>query len=602
MEYRVEPQAVRVDEMSDVCVTVMLAKPLRTGQSISFALPETWTGQRYCPTFTREPQFTHPAGENYLTVEAEGARFELSGERIPLPSGSDKGHARKVTAKLVHGELSSGSKVVLQMRNYRSGPVAEEGTIRLWVGDEEQTETPRLKTLPLEAEMLRVIIPSSARPGEPFPVRIVSLDAFWNRSCSSCRDGVLSVEGGEVLEKAISFTGSCKTTGRINAPGVHRLRFDQTLSNPIRITPNPRGPYWGDLHSHDKVHNCGTGEDPYAYGREVACLDFLAVVPDYRGISREVWQDHVRRCNQANEPGDFTTILGYEVGFSEGHHNVYFKGSDGYMFDVADASLYSLEELLPQLDPKESLVVPHHLGIDWRPQAGYSPKRDPWIALLEIYSQHGQSEFYSPEHALSYEYNRTRRHEDKYATSVEAPVYARDAWSQGRRFGTIASSDNHSAQPGKPVKGLAGVFAETNTREAIFAALTARATYGTTGERILLDFKINGRQMGQELFVEEETALTVEVEVHGTDDIAFVEVMRLRFAEGAWERAFLERLQDTNAFHESPIEDAWDFSACFEEQFLADAVYYLRVGQRKLLAECPVFAWSSPIWVIKKVN
>ena len=605
MKYRVEPEAMPVDTVSDVRVSVKLDRDLGGGQSVSFALPEAWTGQRYCPTYTRFPQFDDPTGENYVQVQAEGVRFEMSLEGIPLPAGVDKGHVRKIKATLVEGRIAAGDEAALQMRNYRSAGLAEAGTIRIWIDEQEQTDTPKLKTLPGEAELLRLIVPSCAKPGEPFTVNVVSLDAFWNLSSSSYRDGVLGMDGGKVLEEGISFTGSYRTTARIAASGVHRLRFADTLSNPIRITDEPRGPYWGDLHSHDKTHNCGTGEDPYTYAKEVASLDFVAVVPDYRAISRQLWEQHVERCNRSDDPGcsagNFTAILGYEVGFRGGHHNVYFKGSDGYIFDVADSSLWSLDKLLPHLDPEQTAVVPHHLGIDWSPHAGFHSKRDPWIPLLEIYSQHGQSEFYSPEHALSYEYNRTRRGEDKYATSVEAPIYARDAWAQGRRYGTIASSDNHFAQPGKPVKGLAAIFAPANTREALFAGMKARSTYGTTGERILLDFRINGCDMGGELFVPDGTALTVEVEVHGTDNIAFVEVMRCRFADGVWERAFHERIRDTDGFHENPVETVYDFEARFEEDFTGDAVYYLRVGQRYLVAEFPVFAWSSPIWVTRKI-
>lgn len=600
MEYDVEPEAMGVDRVSDVRVSVKLDRDLGSGQSVSFALPEAWTGQRYCPTYTRFPQFADPGAEDYAEVRAEGARFEMSLETIQLPGGLPKGHVRKIKATLVEGCLAAGGYVALQLRNYRSAALAEAGTVRVWIDEQEQAGTPKLKTLPGEAEMLRLIVPSCAKPGEPFTVSVVSLDAFWNLSCSSYRDGVLRTDGGDVLEEGISFTGSYRTTARIDAPGVHRLRFAEALSNPIRITPEPRGPYWGDLHSHDKTHNCGAGEDPYTYARDVSALDFVAVVPDYRAISRELWDEHVARCNRNDDPGSFTAILGYEVGFRGGHHNVYFRGSDGYIFDVADSSLWSPDKLLPHLDRERSAVVPHHLGIDWSPHKGFYPQRDPWIPLLEIYSQHGQSEFYAPEHALSYECNRTRHREDKYATSVEAPIYARDAWAQGRRYGTVASSDNHFAQPGKPVKGLAALFAPANTREALFAAMKARSTYGTTGERILLDFRINGTEMGGEIFVEDGTALTVEIEVHGTGGLAFVEVMRCRFSNGIWERAFYERLREMDGFHENPVETVYDFAVRFEEEFTGDAVYYLRVGQRYPVAEWPVFAWSSPIWVGRK--
>jgi len=599
MEYRVQPEAMPVDQPREVRVTATLDQPLRAGDNIAFALPEAWSSRRCCVTFTKEPQYTDPEAPDYVAVVAEGARFELSLEKIPLASGDPQRHVRKIVAKLIEGELRAGTDVVLELRNFRSTWLAEAGVLRVWVGDDEEKHPPKLKTLAVEAERLRVIVPSSARPGAPFKVNIVSLDPFWNRSSSTYREGVLTLQGGESLEEGIGFTGSYRTRAAIAEPGVYRLRLGDELSNPIRITPAPRGPYWGDLHSHDKTHNCGAGEDPYTYARQVSGLDFLAVTPDYRGLSQAVWREHVRRCNESYEPGEFTTILGYEAGFPESHHNLYFRGAEAEIFDVADPSQRSIEKLLAQLDPDVAFAVPHHVGIDWCTQTGYRPEWDPWIPLMEIYSQHGLSEFYSPEHILSYEFNRTRGMESKYATSVNKPVYARDAWSQGRRFGVIASSDDHMAQPGKPVKGLAAVFAPENAREALFSSLKARRTYGTTGERILLDFRINGCEMGQEVFVDGSSPLKIDMEVHGTDGIAFVEVARLRFGNQTWESAFFERLRVQRLFDATSIDEDCDYAASFEERCEGDAVYYLRVGQKKQLADWPVYAWSSPIWVTK---
>jgi hypothetical protein len=600
MDFRVEPEVCPVDQPVEVRVTATLDRPLRAGDRLAFALPEAWSSEPYCITFTRELQHVDPQKPNYVSVTAEGASFGLSLEPIRLPSGANKGHVRKIVATLRRGELQPGEKVLLWLHKSRSTWLAEAGALRIWVGDEEQKGAPRLRTLPGEAEKLRVIVPSSAKPGVPFRVNIVSYDRFWNRSASTYRDGILRLEDGSILETGIAFTGSYTTTATIAEPGVYRLRYQQERSNPIRITAEPQGPCWGDLHSHDKVHNCGAGEDPYTYAREVSCLDFVAVCPDFRGLSQDVWHQHVLRAEEANDPQHFTAILAYEAGFRQGHYNIYFRGGDGHIFDVSDQSLHSMDHLLPTLNPEDVFIVPHHLGIDWCCQAGYPPEWDPWVPLLEIYSQHGLSESYSPEHVLSYEFNRTRGLEDKYATSLNRSVYARDAWSQGRRFGVIASSDDHMGQPGKSVKGLAAVFSPQNTREALFQSLKARKAYGTTGERILLDFRINGHEMGQEIFVDGEDPLTVEVEVHGTDEIAFIEVARLRLGEESWESAFSDRLVDRNLFHEQPGESNLDYATRFEELFTSDAVYYLRVTQRRQLDGWPVFAWSSPIWVTQK--
>jgi hypothetical protein len=596
IKYKVQPELIPVDQQTEVQITMIMDRSAKNGETIAFALPVPWNCQRYCVTYTKEPQSTDQYAPDFVTVESPRARFETSIEPIILPSGGQKGHIKKITAKIEEGSLSPGDAVKL----------------RVWINDVEETNIPHLRTLPAQAKWLRVIVPSSHKPGEPFDVKIASLDPFWNLSCSVFRNGVLGISDGEALEKDISFTGSYTTTARIDKPGVYRLHFtadpyrdtllsNHAISNPIRITEAPRGPFWGDLHSHDKIHNCGAGEHPFVYAREVSCLDYVAVTPDFRGFSQEIWKEHVERVKEAYEPGKFTTILGYEVGFGGGHHNVYFRTDKGGMWDVSDESQWNVESLLSKLDREENFIVPHHVGVDWGSQKQYYPERDEWIPLVEIYSQHGLGEMYAPEQILAYEFNRTRGKEQKYASSVEQPVYVRDAWAQGRRYGVVASSDDHMGQAGKPIKGRAAIYARQNTREALFNSMKARRTYGTTGERILMDFRINGAEMGSEIFAQEGDKLKFDIEINGTDQIAFVEVARLRFDEGKWEEAFYERLVEKNLFHEGEISRSYDYTRSFEQEFDGDALYYLRMAQRRTVDEYPVFAWSSPIWVTKQV-
>ena len=638
IKYKVQPELIPVDQQTEVQITMIIDQSVRKGETIAFALPVAWNCQRYCVTYTKEPQSADQDAPDFVTVESPNARFETSIGPIILPSGNPKGHIKKITAKIEEGSLSPGDAVKLKLKNFRAPWLAENGAVRVWINNVEETDTPRLRTLPAQAKWIRAIVPSSHKPGEPFDVKIVSLDPFWNLSCSVFRNGILRISEGEMLEEDISFTGSYTTTARINEPGVYRLHFtadpykdtllsNHAISNPIRITETPRGPFWGDLHSHDKMHNCGAGEHPLTYAQRVSCLDFVAVTPDFRAFSQEIWEEHVKRVKEAYEPGKFTTILGYEVGFGGGHHNVYFRTDKGEMWDVSDELQWNIESLLSKLDHAENFIVPHHVGVDWGSQKQYYPKRDEWIPLIEIYSQHGSGERYAPEHILAYEFNRTRGKEQKYASSVDRPVYVRDAWAQGRRYGVVASSDDHMGQAGKPIKGRAAIYAHQNTREALFDSMKARRTYGTTGERILIDFRINGAEMGSEIFAQESDKLKFDIEINGTDQIAFVEIARLRFDEcrvadfeekegircrvadfeekegirGKWEKAFYERLVERDLFQEGKISRSYDYTKSFEQEFESDALYYLRMAQRRTVDDYPVFAWSSPIWVTKRV-
>ena len=611
IQYQVRPSVIPVDQLTEVEVSMVLDRALEKGASVAFALPVVWNCQRYCVTYTKEPQIVDPEAPDYVVIESPEAEITMSTEPVMMPAGAKKGHIRKIIGTISRGSLKPGDCLTLRLHGFRAPWLAENGEVRIWIDDEELGDTPRLRTIPTEAKRLRMVVPSCSRPGEPFRARIVSLDSFWNLSSSSFRSGVLSVDGGGVIEEGIGFTGAYEVLVTIDEPGVHRLHFaadpirdtlleNEALSNPVRISNDPTGPFWGDLHGHDKMHNCGAGEHALDYARRVSCLDFVCVAPDFKGFPGDDWQVHVDRVDAGNEPGRFTTILGHETGYERGHHNVYYRRTDGAIVDSSDPEQRTIDKLLTRLEEGNHFVVPHHVGVDWRPQEGYFPERDPWIPLIEIYSQHGCGEMYAPEHILAYEFNRTRGKEQKYASSVDSPVYARDAWAQGRRYGVVASSDGHMGQPGKPIKGVAAAFAAENSRDVLFDALRSRQTYATTGERILIDFRINGAGMGSEITSGKGEALDIEIEINGTDQIAFVEVARLRFNEGEWTSALYERIVEKNLFQEGKIVREYDYTTRFEETFEGDVMYYLRMAQRRTIDDYPVFAWSSPIWVTQE--
>ena len=84
----------------------------------------------------------------------------------------------------------------------------------------------------------------------------------------------------------------------------------------------------------------------------------------------------------------------------------------------------------------------------------------------------------------------------------------RAALDQGHRLGIIASPDHRGGL------GLAGVWARALTREAIFEALRARRTFGTTGARLDLWMTVNGAPQGSEITA--GGAVHVEATVHGS--------------------------------------------------------------------------------------
>lgn len=159
---------------------------------------------------------------------------------------------------------------------------------------------------------------------------------------------------------------------------------------------------------------------------------------------------------------------------------------------------------------------------------------------------------------------------------------------------TVASSDDHNGQPGKRGNGATALVAPRLDRAAVFEGLRSGTTYGTTGERVLLDFSIDGRPMGSTIRVAAGARLTGRIEVHGTGPLDTLEVFRFVPASGRdWETAFVRR--DIGA------EDA---TFEWREPAQAPAIFYARVTERTVVeVQVPVYharpvtAWSSPIWI-----
>jgi hypothetical protein len=198
------------------------------------------------------------------------------------------------------------------------------------------------------------------------------------------------------------------------------------------------------------------------------------------------------------------------------------------------------------------------------------------MRLVEIYSKWGCSEITPPAYR---------------PLKFSAPGHAvQDALAQGFRLGFTGGSDSHVAMPGGRFdegtlgnlryesSGLVGVWASELTRETVFDALYARHCYATSGARILLDFRVAGRPMGQEVIWHDRLApRQIAGHVIGAAEIARVEVVRNGHV---WQTI----AGDGGAICRFDLEDASPLDG--------STYYYLRVIQSD-----DERAWSSPVWI-----
>ena len=98
------------------------------------------------------------------------------------------------------------------------------------------------------------------------------------------------------------------------------------------------------------------------------------------------------------------------------------------------------------------------------------------------------------------------------------------ALESGLRFGFVGSSDDHAGFPGAYGEGLMAALVRDFTREGILEAIRARRTYALTGDRIEVDFTVDGAPMGSTV----QAARSAEAifSVQGRDELDVVEVIQ----------------------------------------------------------------------------
>jgi hypothetical protein len=286
-----------------------------------------------------------------------------------------------------------------------------------------------------------------------------------------------------------------------------------------RGEPDDEKLFWGDLHTHTALSDGnGDPEDHFEIAR--SHLDFWAMADhaydeavfslDYRkrGIGRQLLNDqwsHIQElCGAYEDPSRFVPFLGYEwTNFRYGHHNVYYLE-----YDQPIRMPPTLPELYAALNKIDALVIPHHpgypVGICGKDWDFHDERLSPFV---EIYSLHGSSE----------------------TPAGIQPLLTPGSWmgpggAEGYTLGIMASSDSHGDHPGAYDLGLIAAYAKELTRPSLWESFQKRRVYAVTGDRIKLDFSINGHPMGSTFRGSGKNLLTVSAV--GWDKIERVEVVK----------------------------------------------------------------------------
>lgn len=621
---RLYPSEFPVATVGDYSLLVVIGKEgVAEGGGLLVDFPKAWFTNPL--PLIKPVQREDPEAPHYIEVRSyrEGSAVDVNVDHRNLDGSIERfRHVVHITVR--DTALHEGDTVRVSFKNTTSPIVSGSDAVRVAVDAEGDgrfvlTEAPAAYHVrPGPAASALVVAPSDAVAGEPIDIRVSLFDALYNLAESF--DGALRVDGlsdGPIAVAMGPGRASATVTWTPRETGYvwPELEGDlQAYGGPIRVheTPPVKRVYWGDLHSHTGASKDGIGGDEYRFARDATYLDFYGSTehgiddgyaerePAGDSISPAEWEQNIENVKAFYAPGRFVTLLGYECSLPMGHHNVFFCALDGVPWPAHRVK--SVELLWERIEAGQAITIPHHLGIQWgsnnqdvdgpglQPvrtarRFGGGPRLD-WTrehneALrpsLEIYSAHGQSEFFDRDDPLAYEQVRYTA-----ARSSDGPHYARDAWAAGHPMGVVAASDDHQSHPGLPHLGLTAVFAPELTRDAVFDALRTRASYGTTGQRTLLAFSAAGFSMGQEGSA--KGIVDGEVLVAAPSDIRYVEVMAYPEGEEGWS-----------------VVDRWEtpgrlLETTFAVRVDAPTTIYLRAELVEAVNGRVARAWSSPIWL-----
>ncbi|GHV00507.1 Tat pathway signal sequence [Bacteroidia bacterium] len=264
--------------------------------------------------------------------------------------------------------------------------------------------------------------------------------------------------------------------------------------------------YWGDVHNHCNI-TYGHGGLEAAFEAAKEQLDFVSVTPHalwpdipgkgdprlewvieyhesaFRRLRAGGWDRYVESTGRHNDPGKFLTFLSYECHSMEhGDHVVLHHDLRAPLLECA-----SVPDLMRQLEGQKAFITPHHLGY----MSGYRGYN--WAAFkggdqtpfVEIFSRHGLAE--SDQGDYDYLHDMGPR------TWEGSALYGLE---QGNRFGIMGSTDQHAGYPGSYGDGRMAVLAPSLDRDALWEAIRTRRIYCATGDKIAIDLRVNGEQMG----------------------------------------------------------------------------------------------------------
>lgn len=289
----------------------------------------------------------------------------------------------------------------------------------------------------------------------------------------------------------------------------------------------------GDVHNHCNV-TYGHGDLADALAAAEQQLDFASVTPHalwpdipgadderlgwvigyhteaFERLRKGGFEKYRNAMKAANRPGKFETFVSYEChSMTHGDHVALFHD-----FDVPLVECSSVPDLRRRLAAYKCYITPHHMGYQtgFRGYNWEAFEETPQAPFVEMFSRHGLAE--SDQGDYNYLHDMGPR---IWEGSIQYGL------EKGHKFGLMCSTDQHAGYPGSYGDGRIGVFCNNLDRDSIWNAMGARHTCGLTGDRIKVDFRINGAPAGE---VVRGANREIYINVEAMNHIDYVDIIK----------------------------------------------------------------------------
>jgi len=269
-----------------------------------------------------------------------------------------------------------------------------------------------------------------------------------------------------------------------------------------------------------------------------------------------------------------------DIEFGAGHYNVIFASAAearkftrnrDEVYNVYAPETHNSKLLWELLHEKQidCITIPHHPHDKIHP-VDWDVHDDEYVPVVEMFQCRGNAEYPGCPREINVFKLNPQRHS---ATKFKRAFVDYALKEKKYKMGFIASGDHSSMGI-----GVAALWVKELSRDGILEAMRNRRCFATTGDKMIVDFRINGSIQGS--VIKSENVPTLNIKVKGQRELDKIEVLRnsavikeFNIADGL--KVFNKVFNDDNYKEETEV-----------------LYYYVRATQKN-----NEIAWSSPIYI-----